>query len=481
VAEQQPGFVFAPATDMSAPMSSRYIHAVAAGMLGLTLVTASAQTKIVAPKTKYSVAEDVKVGQEAAAEARKQLPLLNDERVDQYVEGVGAKLAAAIPSEFQHPEFMYTFDVVNQKEINAFALPGGPMFLNRGMMEAAKTEAEMAGVMAHELSHVALRHGTAQATKSTPWQIGSVLGQIGGAILGGTAGSILGQTSQIVPGVVVLKYGREAETQADLLGAQILARAGYDPLEMANMFKTIEAQGGGGGPEWLSSHPNPGNRYNAITKEAAALQVQGKADTGQFSAIQARLKDAGPSFTAEQIAQGKAKTGNSPSDTAGRPAGGRVEPPSPQSTPYTPARFLRVAVPSNWNAVGKDGATYTPQGAYFEAQNAFTHGIQFGVTQGTGNLQRDTESLLKGFARSNPQLRQQTTLRRDSIDGRSALSTTLSNVSDITGQAEVITFTTAALPDGNVLYMIGVAPQTEAASYDPAFRRVKQSVRIAAR
>ena len=128
--------------------------------LSLTTLTV-AQTRIVAPKNKYTVAEDVKVGREAAAQAKKELPMLNDGRVDDYVERIGQRLAQAVPPEFQHPEFMYTFDVVNQKDINAFALPGGPMFLNRGMIEAAKTEGEVAGVLAHEMSHVALRHGTA--------------------------------------------------------------------------------------------------------------------------------------------------------------------------------------------------------------------------------------------------------------------------------------------------------------------------------
>src|SRR4029078_9551039 len=107
----------------------------------------------------------IKLGREASDEARKELPLMNDNRVDEWVQDVGANLVRAIPAEFQHPEFHYNFAVVNQKESNAFALPGGPMYLNRGMIEAAKTEGEMAGVMEHELSHVALRHGRDEATK----------------------------------------------------------------------------------------------------------------------------------------------------------------------------------------------------------------------------------------------------------------------------------------------------------------------------
>src|SRR5262245_9045180 len=113
----------------------RYAKLLSALMVAAALTASSAaQTRIVTPQNKYSLAQDVQLGQEAAAEARKELPLLNDERVDDYVEGVGRRLVAAIPPEFRHPEFRFTFDVVNQREINAFALPGGPMFVNRGMI-----------------------------------------------------------------------------------------------------------------------------------------------------------------------------------------------------------------------------------------------------------------------------------------------------------------------------------------------------------
>src|SRR5687768_5999441 len=239
---------------MTARMSThRYTKLLSALLISIALANpALSQTKIVPPKNGYSVADDVKLGQEAASEARKELPMLNDNRVEDYVEDIGERLAAAIPAEFQHPEFRYSFDVINQKDINAFALPGGPMFLNRGMIEAAKSEGEMAGVMAHELSHVALRHGTAQATKGQKFQIGAVAGQILGAIVGGNKGAVIAQGSQIGLGAYFLKYGREFEREADLLGAQMMARAGYDPRQMASMFQTIEKQGGSQGPEWLS-------------------------------------------------------------------------------------------------------------------------------------------------------------------------------------------------------------------------------------
>jgi Zn-dependent protease with chaperone function len=463
----------------------RYAKLLSALVVTAALTASSAaQTRITAPANKYSPAQDVQLGQEAAAEARKELPMLNDDRVDDYVEQVGRRLVSAIPAEFRHSEFRFTFDVVNQKEINAFALPGGPMFLNRGMIEASKNEAEMAGVMAHEISHVALRHGTAQATKGEKFQIGAIAGQVLGAIVGGTAGSIIAQGSQFGLGTYFLKYSREYETQADILGSQIMARAGYDPRNMANMFKTIEAQGGRGGPEWMSSHPNPGNRYNTINREAQMVQVNGSLGNGnqaEFQAVRGRLGGMSLALTQQQIARGQGR--NAPVGTSGRTAV-RVDPPSSQYRSYSPANFLRVAVPANWSQVGgsQGSVTYAPQGGYFEdsrGETAFTHGVQFGVTQGgSGNLQRDTEALLQSFARSNPQLRRAGNYQRTNIGGNQGLTATLSNVSEVTGEAEFVNLSTVYLPDGNVLFMIGVAPRDEASTYANAFAKVRQNVQL---
>jgi len=442
-----------------------------------------AQTRITPDRNKYSPAQDVELGQKAAAEARKELPLLKDERVDTWAETVGRRLVNAIPPELRHSEFRYTFEVVNQKEINAFALPGGPMFLNRGMIEAGKADGEVVGVMAHEISHVVLRHGTAQATKGERFQLGALAGQVLGAVIGGTAGSIIAQGSQFGLGTYFLKYSREYETQADLLGAQIMARAGYDPRQMANMFRTIEAEGGRNGPEFLSSHPNPGNRFQAINREASMLQVNGNASNqSEFDAVKGRLTTLSPAYTAEQIARGQARTGNAPSNTGAR-AAVNVEPPSGQFRTYTPAEFLRVSVPANWGQnPATDGVTYAPSGGLTQDANGrtgFTHGVQIGVMQGnTGNLQRDTDQLLQGFMRANPDLKRASNYARATVGNRQGLTTNLTNVSAATGQREFINVTTAPLRDGRVLFLIGVSPETDANAYAGAFNRVRQLLQI---
>jgi hypothetical protein len=458
-------------------------------MVAVAVSAASAQTQITPDKNKYSPAQDVQIGREAAQEVRRELPMLNDDRVEDYVERVGERLVRAIPQQYRHGEFRYSFEVVNQKEINAFALPGGPMFLHRGMIEAAKSEGEVAGVMAHEIAHVALRHGTAQATKAEKFQIGAIAGQVLGAIVGGAAGSIIAQGSNFGLGAYFLKYGREYEREADLLGAQIMARAGYDPRRMADMFRTIERQGGGrGGPEWLSSHPNPGNRYEAIQREAANLRIEGTAPSqAEFQSIQSRLRSLSPAYTAEQIARAKQQGRRLPGASGGdqgprRVANTRVEPPAGDFRPVSVGSFLRIDVPSNWEGSdGSNSVTFAPEGAQYQSNggSGFTHGIQIGVVPNDSrDLRRGSDELLQSLQQSNPDLRRQTSgYVRENIGGRTGLTTTLRNVS-ATGAAEMVMLSTVQLRDGSVLYLIQVAPQAEANAYSNTFRRMKQSVEI---
>src|SRR5829696_8097722 len=333
---------------------------VAACLVTVTLVIG--QTKITAPKNKYTPAQDVQLGREAAAEVQKQVPLLNDQTTEDYIERLGARLVENIPAEFRHSEFRYTFDAVNLREINAFALPGGPMFAYRGMIEKAGTEGEIAGVLAHEISHVALRHGTAQASKAQKYQIGQVGSAILGAIIGGRTGSVVSQVGQFGFGAAFLRFSREYEKQADLLGAQIMARAGYDPRALAHMFETIEQQSrssGGGGPQWMSSHPNPGNRTQYINQEAALLTVASAADVSEFESIKTAFASLPPAGATSDVgrAQGPAKSVGTPGQPVPRP--------SSQYKNISGGLF-QAAVPSEWTSVqeGKSAIKIVPQNGY---------------------------------------------------------------------------------------------------------------------
>jgi len=451
--------------------------------MALMPLSAIAQTQIKLHSNKYSVQDDVQLGRRAAQEVEQQYPLMRDGDIQGYVERVGRRLANAIPSQFQHSEFQYTFRVVNARDINAFALPGGPMFVNRGMIEAAKTEGEMAGVMAHEISHVALRHGTAQATKGQKYGLLAGIAGIAGTILTGNEG--VGQLAQAPFAVYVLKFSREYETEADVLGAQIMARAGYDPRDLANMFRTIEQQGGGGGG-FLSDHPSPSDRYARINREAQMLQVNaGARDSREFQSIQQRLRGYGRAPSMQEIAQSGQRypTGeNTNYPGNGNRPNGRVEYPS---TRYQSVSIfnggVQVSVPSNWRQIN-DGSSvwFAPEGAYgqLNGQAVYTHGASFGVAQTNNrNLQSATQELINNLAQGNGNLRTSGGAQRTTIDGRNAIASYLTNVNEATGRSENIRLITTQLRNGQVLYMVAVVPQGER-NFEPAFNNMLRSVRI---
>jgi len=451
----------------------------------LSVTALGAQAVITPPNNNYTQAQDVELGRQAAVDVEQRLPILRDEEVTSSVASIGRRLVESIPQELRHPEFRYSFQVVNVREINAFALPGGPMYFNRGMIEAAHTEGEVAGVMAHELSHVALRHGTAQATKATKYEIGTLLGAVVGSIIGGNVGGAVAQGTQFGLGTAFLRFSREFERDADLLGSHIMAAAGYDPLEMASMFKTIEKQGGSGGPQWLSDHPNPGDRYTYITREAQVLQVHNPVhDTRAFAQAQARLHRMTPAPTTEEATRKAAGRGSAPVP-GGRPSGGPsggIAPPSSTYTVYSEGDLFRVSVPSNWRELpGGNAVTFAPDGAHGNTseRGSFTHGVEIGVARNeTHDLRTATDELVASLARDNPNLSRPSSYDRTRIGGRQGLHTALSNGLNATGQQERIAVFTMLLGDGNLFYALGVAPRDRFSDYEGAFRRVIGSIEI---
>ncbi|MET1082121.1 MAG: M48 family metallopeptidase [Burkholderiales bacterium] len=458
----------------------------AAAFLTVTVSLAVAQTRITPPNNKYTPAQDVKLGQQAAKEVEQQLPLLRDDGIESFMDRIGRRLVRVIPSEMEHREFRYSFKVINVREINAFALPGGPMYVNRGMIQAAAVEGEVAGVMAHELSHVILRHGTAGATKQQPFEIGAMAGAIAGAIIGGDLGQVVAQGTQFGLGTYFLRYSREYEKQADLLGVQLMARAGYNPLDLMHMFQTIEKQGHGGGvPQFMSDHPNPGNREAYIKQEASHLRIEGQAgDSREFARAQDSLRSMSPAPTTEQVTRRGKQTptqpGQPPPDA--RNVGTRVSPPSSRYKTYTEGNLFRISVPDNWREVATSASVkFVPDGAYgqVQGQTIFTHGVELGFTRNEiHSLQEATQEFIDGLAQSNPSLRATSGFQNTNLSGRNGLVATLSNVSEVTSRGETVTVFTTLLRDGNLFYCIAVAPQDEYQGYQRSFQRVVQSIRL---
>lgn len=435
-------------------------------------LSAFAQTRIDPPSNRYKVSDDVRLGRDAARQAEQQLPIMNDRYVTDYVRDIGNRLVGAIPDQFDHPEFQYSFKVVNAPELNAFALPGGFTYVNRGLIQAARNEGELAGVMAHEIAHVALRHGTAQASKagSLKAQAPALGGAILGAILGGTVGGIAQGVGQIGSAAIVTKYSREAETQADILGAQIMARAGYDPRDLANMFRTIQQQSGGGGGGFLSTHPNPGNRYELVNREAQLLRVSNPVqNTAEFNRLKAHLRGQPAGRTARNTSSRGTYTG-------------RVEYPSSRYRTYNGGNLFRVSVPENWRTEGAEAeVALFPEGGALEYEGSaqFTHGVLIGATRAEARtLNQATDAYVRLLLQGNPYLRQQSRLQRGTIDGRPALSVTLAGRSPVTGDTEYVTVYTTLLQNGDLFYMNAIAPQSDYRAYQSVFNNMLRSLQL---
>ena len=453
------------------------VSAAANGLLAETVVTP--------PKNRYTPQQDVELGRKAAAEVRKEYPIIKDDRIARYLSKLGDRLVAAAPPALKEPVYQYSFTPVNVKEINAFALPGGPMFVHRGMFDAAADEGEVAGVMAHELSHVLLRHGTANMSKAqNPWlQLGELAGALGGAMVGGTAGSAIVQGSQFGLGTVLLRYSRDYEKQADLLGVQIMARAGYDPRALAHMFESIEQQekgSGGDGPQWLSSHPNPGNRTQYIEKEASLLTVAGAADTSEFQPIKTAFASLPAAKSASDIGRVKSGSGAETTPTAGTP-GQPVPRPSARFRDLSGGGVLRASVPDDWTSLPSTNTIkVVPQNGYgsLKGETVFTHGIEFGLARaGSRDLRTATNAWLQAVAKSNPELRLAGTQKSTRLSQRAAIETQLVEPSVLGGQERVVVCTTL-LADGDLFYYLTVVPEGDAAAFEEAFQRVRESIRL---
>jgi predicted Zn-dependent protease len=243
-----------------------------------------------------SVEQEIDMGRQMNAEVRRKMPELKDTGVTAYVQTLGRRLA-------QHasgPTYPYSFSVVNYREINAFALPGGPIWVHRGLLQAASNESQLAGVLAHEIAHVARRHAASQLTKATManWGLGLL-----GAVLGNTAGAGAAQAAAgFVTSGVFLKFSRDDEREADQVGLQIMRGAGWDPHGMVELFEVLrrEARRDPGSVEvFFSSHPPPEDRINNL-QGAIGRTSTGRRDSPQFQTTKARLQRLPPARSMPQ-------------------------------------------------------------------------------------------------------------------------------------------------------------------------------------
>jgi Zn-dependent protease with chaperone function len=455
------------------------------------------------------------LGLQAMGEVYKQMPVLPDSSPEtQYIQHLGKRLAAVIPPDRSWP---YQFHVIPAADINAFALPGGPIFVNLGTITAADNEAELAGVLAHEMSHVYMQHSAKQAPKATWAQI---IAGLGGAVLPQSGlGNLARMGIQFGAGTMLMKYSRADEAQADSTGAIIMYRAGYNPKAMADFFQKLEQKYGKGGPQLLSDHPNPGNRQQAIQQQVRNWPqknyVTNSAEFPQVKQDASRVK----AYSAQEIANG-AKSGqweqqnrqnhvvpaNLPSSSnqgsgsgngAGSGAGSgsaagsgsgaedvafKEVKPSANFTKYQGQSFS-ISYPDNWKVAGdQDTTLIAPPSA--QTQNGISYGVIVGtkVSGDASSLDDATQQLAQGLQQDNPGMKISGQMKNVDLNGRQGRSLELSGKSPLMLNGEPLPerdwLVTVPRPQGGLAYLVFVSPERDFNQLHPTYQKMLDSLQI---
>jgi beta-barrel assembly-enhancing protease len=419
----------------------------------------------------FTVQQDIEIGRTLAAEADSSMSPVSDEMSNTYIDALGHQLVAHAPG-YKYP---YQFKIVNEQTINAFALPGGFIYVTRGLVEAAPTEPQLAGAIAHEIAHVVLRHGTqqvsraysAQASNSTPGRV--------------SVSAVMSDLDlNFDPNSIALKYSAEQERQADLMGAQILYDSQFDPGQMPLFFQTLQQTSGNLTTDFFNSHPTSANRVARVRREVdnmGAMPRNLRGDSPDLHTVQSHLRGE----STEPVYRDR--TGNAP------------DLPSTRMVGYS-GRDFDLRYPENWR-VSEDGdvvsvaptegmvsgdlaygmriATFDPQGSTLYGQTPL---VGPGERSGRTTLSRATDQLLDELRRSNPNMRVvRTDDRSRRIDGQSAMAIELTNDSPAGGR-ESDWLVSVLRPDGLLYYFVGVAPERDFSRYKPTFDQIVASVRF---
>lgn len=453
-------------------------------LLGLPFNAAAQRTNLRPGMNRFTPEQDIQLGKQFAGEVQKKMPMCNDPKVDAYLTNLGKSLVAHLNTS--GIEYPWEFHCLNDKAINAFALPGGYVFINRGAIEAADYEAELAGVMAHELSHVALRQGTNQATKAEYAQIGAGILGVAGGIFGGTAGAAVAGLGQLAAGSALLKYSRGAETQADVMGTQVLYDAGYDPRAMAAFFEKLGAESAGKNPpEFFSDHPNPDHRVERVDEEVQRLggvPEGAKRDSAEFEAIKREVL-ALPVVKKDPAASSPAAKNN----TAPPTSSAKVEDPS-RNYAGLAGEGYSLKYPDNWKKYGSGkSVTVAPQGGVVDSgkgQSEWAYGVMANVAKlegqppaGADPLNSGTQKLLEALQQENANMKVVREPRPVKLNGEPGLSAFLENDSPLGGQ-EIDWLVTVMRPEG-LVYFVCVAPKGDYQRFEKSFGDVLNSVRFA--
>jgi beta-barrel assembly-enhancing protease len=461
----------------------RTLMAVACVLVALRASPAWARYEPGPCKNSFSIEQEIAAGGKAKAQVYKSLPVLPDSGpVTEYVQQLGADLVEYAPG-YRWP---YEFHVVNEADINAFALPGGPIFVNLGTIQAAETESQLAGVLAHEISHVVQRHATCNETKQRTSRILAGIGELAaGVLVPGAVGAVAQQGIGAAAGIGFLHMSRASERQADLMGADIMYDAGYDPRGLPQFFEVTASKYGKGGAQWLSDHPNPGNRTGYVNDEIDTLPR--KASYLKTSEDFLRLKkqvSTMHAYSAKEVASGVWKR-QQPS----QPVAEGVQ----QSVAFTASNTLKqletaqykLSYPDDWKVRGgAESVTITPEGGIDTLSadgDAVTCGVLIDSFQppSGASLNDGFDQIVRDLRQQNPGLRQVgsvTDLQVGQARGRSVDLTGVSAREHGGQPAPEHDWLVAVLrPDGTLNTLVFVAPGNDAVRLRPAFERILQS------
>ena len=436
--------------------------------------------------------QQIQLGQRAVAEIYRQMPMLPDNSpVTRYVQSLGHKLQSVIPEQYNWP---YQFHVVQEKDINAFALPGGPVFINVGTIMAAANEAELAGVIAHEMSHVYMQHSIKGMRKQgTTQAAGQILGGILGVVLGGPAGALANMGAQLGAGVIRMKYSRADEAQADAVGAIIMYKAGYNPIRLAQFFQRLGQKGNSGQPQFLSDHPDPGNRFQAVQDEIRNWPSRLYHDNSPQFAQAKQEAGSMRAYSAQEIHQmsqgGQIHNVGGPDDAPTAPARSRNE----SSSEVMPSGGFQqfqgpfsLEYPSNWQPVQEQQSglvTFAPQAGV--VQNAIAYGVLVAPfqPQSANNLDDATQQLISSLQQRNPGMRQAGEIQKIRVNGVLGRSVDLLGQSPLAGSngqplQERDWLVTLPYNDGANVSLIFVAPENDFARLRPTFEQMLKTFRL---
>jgi len=444
-------------------------------LLLLTLPVLAQRTNLRPAGNLFSPQQDIEMGRALAAEAEQNLTIVDQSNANAYIDALGHQLTAHAPGD----RFPYQFKIIADDAINAYALPGGSIYVTSGLINAARNEPQLAGALAHEIGHVVLRHGTAEVSQAYADRLSnSTRSRI----------SVNDAMSQLNihfdRDSIPLRYTREEERQADAVATQVMSGTGFDPQQLVQFFQIVSNDRSNRTTDFFDNHPNVVNRAANVRAELQRLgDVQGKVrgDSPDFHSVQEKLLALNANSWRPAVSDRRTRT--------------QAELPSTRMVVYR-GRDIEFSYPDNWRvsdqgdsiSIGPDNGFVSGSLAYgmtvatFDPQNnrSFGRNSLFGVpgaARDTASLSSATDQLLDQLRQSNPNMRVVRSNQRTRVDGSAAMVTLLSNDSPL-GGTESDWLVTTLRPNGLLRYFIGVAPQREFGQYQNAFEQIVSSVRF---